>query len=332
MRTSTIRPAGPVVTGAAVVAALTLSACTTARADRTTPDPAPVTATASAPEAPPVTAQELALLAAAEDALVRECAADHGVHLPQPAAASGPERAADPADVRAFPFVVDSPGWAAEHGYGSDLDAEREGARTSDPTRTYLQSLPAGRRTAALDVLNGGPDDPALRAKLPVGTSIGRSATSCTSRAQDALYGDAAQWFQASAATGNLEPLWTGRVLADQRYADAVGPWSDCMSRRGHDVATPRDARQAAYGTPDESATASDEAACATTTGLAAVVADLTTEHESRVCQEFRADVESRRALEHAALGRAREITAELTPEQIAAGARTRGAPPCEES
>ncbi|MFD7022644.1 hypothetical protein [Promicromonospora sukumoe] len=321
--------AAPVVAGA-VATALALSTCTTActaRADRPVPEPAPVTATAAGPAAPPVTDQELTLLAAAEEALVRECAADRGVHLPRPAAAPGPTP-----DARTFPFVVDSPDWAAEHGYGSDLDARRERVRTSDPLRTYLESLPTGRRTAALDVLNGSPTDPALRATLPAGTSIGRSATSCTSRAQDALYGDAGEWFQVSAATANLEPLWTGQVLADRRWTEAVGPWSDCMTRHGHDVATPQDARQAAYGTPDEAATASDEAACAARTGLAATVADLAVAHESRACHEFRADVDRRRELERAALDRAREITAELTPEQIAAGARTRGAPPCEES
>ena len=49
-------------------------------------------------------------------------------------------------DDQQFPYVLTDIGWAARHGYGSDLERQAERLRQGDPNTVYLLSLTPQRR------------------------------------------------------------------------------------------------------------------------------------------------------------------------------------------
>ena len=241
------------------------------------------------------------LLERAESLLVRDCMRRRGFDVPAVAPTTLP-------DDRSFPYVVDDVRWARAHGYGSDIYAEVERVRQADPVLRYLQGLSTPQRRAALASVNGSPSDPSLEAELPSGAVVRRSATSCTSRAQQQLYGDVRAWYRVTKVTENLPPAWISRVLDDPRYAAAVREWSTCMRERGFPYASPTEARKGATGRPAETDTAVAEATCAGQTGLARIVDRLEARYAAAVRQRFRSDLETKDRLERAALPRARAL------------------------
>lgn len=249
-----------------------------------------------------VTGNDLETLRVAEQVLLRECMAEAGFEY---------RITPKEMEIPQFPYVVDDPAWAAEHGYGSDIDALVEHLREDDPNQRYFRGLPAERRAQALRAANGASPD-GLTAHGPDGITATRSASGCQSAAQRRLYGDLAAWFQATTVVSQLPQLRAERVLADPRYAAAVQPWSVCMGERSHPFPTPQAARAAAAGLDRsaEIALARAEAACADSSGLSAAAHRLDTEYGTALDQQYRSDIDTVRRLRLGALPRARDAAA----------------------
>jgi len=288
------------------LAAPALSACTAAP-----PPPTPGTTT---PEptvaARALTPAERQTLAKAEALLTRNCMEERGFtfhvveDLPQGVN-------------RLFPYVVDDESWAAEHGYGSDIQRERDTLAAQDPNQLYFRSLSAQRRKAAVAALNG-PRPTGLEARVPGMGTIRHSDQGCESEAQRSLYADLPKWYSAWKVTDALERSVPPAVARDKRFTAAVSRWSACMRTKGHAYRTPMEARQrfvrptGATGSGEsratEIATARAEARCAGTSGLAETARTLALAERARTESGHPTEFITRKTLEFRALNRARDI------------------------
>ncbi|WP_433543724.1 hypothetical protein ACQPZG_00440 (plasmid) [Streptomyces sp. CA-294286] len=281
-------------------AGLGLTACQPGGAAKTPP------ATASHATPPrAVTAQELDLLHRAKQLLLRDCMRAHGfVYLPVP-------REPVP-EARDFPYGIDDAAWAARHGLGSDIDRQRERIRRQDPNQVYFRALSPQRKAVALRVANG-PEPAGLTARTADGAVLTRSNQGCLAESDRALYGNLGRWFQAVSTADSLAELRRQRVLGDPAYTEAARDWSACMRKAGHAYADPVRLRAAVGRQPSlpkarEVALALAEARCATTSGLAAVAAELDREHAARLRQGREAEADAQRRLQLTALPRARSV------------------------
>lgn len=270
---------------------------------------APGTSGAMPPE---ITVAQERELERAEAVLTRRCLERHGFPVPPLAGESGAEPV--PGD-RDFPYVVDDPGWARRHGYGSDIAMLRSRASRSGADQEYFRSLTPSGQAALTAALNGnGPTDPGPTVRLPGGATVGHSNRGCTAAAQRQLYGDFDTWFRARAVVNSLDAVRRGRVLGDSRFGAAVERWARCMRREGHRYASPGAARAAFLDAPAprprrlEIRTATAEASCARRTGLAEVARDLDGRYDTAVRDQYRQAVMTQRRLAHAALRTARAV------------------------
>ncbi|MCO1576885.1 hypothetical protein M8C13_14090 [Crossiella sp. SN42] len=239
-----------------------------------------------------------AAVAQAQQLLIRECMRELGFEYRVSAPSTAPPR-------RDFPYALDDPAWAAEHGYGQAPEAQGE-----NPNQSYYAGQPRGRAEAALKALHG--DRPrALSVRAPDGALVTRGDNGCQAKSEGKLYGDLATWFTAETVVRELPSLRRARVLADPRFTEAAIPWADCMRAEGHRYATPAEAR-AALPLPAgaERKLAVAEAGCAVRTGLAAAAAALDLEHGDRLNREFQSEVDTERRLRANAVPRARAVLA----------------------
>ncbi|MCD7441365.1 hypothetical protein K4B79_24465 [Streptomyces lincolnensis] len=283
-----------------------LSACTAAA-----PPPSP---RGTGPEptaaARALTPAEREILAKAEALLTRDCMEERGFsyHVT--------EDLPDGVD-RLFPYVVDDEGWAAEHGYGSDIQRKRDSLAAKDPNQLYFRSLSAERREAAVDALNG-PEPKGLEARIPGMGTVRHSDQGCESEAQRSLYSDLRKWYSAWKVTDALERSIPPAVARNERFTTAVSRWSACMRAKGHSYSSPLEARQrfvrpaGATGSGEsratEIATARAEARCASTSGLARTARTLERTERARTESDHSTDFINRKTLESGALNRARDI------------------------
>jgi hypothetical protein len=250
-----------------------------------------------------LTPSETALLADAEQALIRECMLDQGFQLW--VSPTAPE-AAD----QLFPYGIDDVRWAQAHGYGTDVRQDR----ASDPNVRYVQGLSADRRAAYGRALNGdGPSAPGVTVTLPNGLVMGHSTTGCVATADTRLYGDYQAWFQAKSMTDYFDQARRQSVLADAAYVAAAAKWSACMRTAGFDYPTPRVAREKFLdaSTPEsralEISTATQDAHCTNETGLANTAHTLDDRYANTPSAQSYRDTE--RSLSLAALGTAKSLT-----------------------
>ncbi|MFL1897628.1 hypothetical protein ACJWDR_00755 [Streptomyces tauricus] len=283
------------------LAAPMLSACTAA-----SPPPSPRT---RAPEptvaARALTPAERQTLAKAEALLTRNCMQERGFSF------HVVEDLPDGVD-RLFPYVVDDEGWAAEHGYGSDIQRKRDTLAAKNPNQVYFRSLSAERRNAAVDALNG-PEPTGLEARVPGMGTIRHSDQGCESEAQRSLYSDLRKWYSAWKVTDALERSVPPAVARDGRFTAAVSRWSTCMRTKGHSYRSPLEARKrfvrpAGESRATEIATAMAEAQCAGTSGLAKTARTLARAERARTESAHSTEFINRKTLESGALTRARDI------------------------
>ncbi|WP_198541958.1 hypothetical protein [Parafrankia colletiae] len=259
----------------------------------------------------PLTEPEKELLHEAEQMLTRSCMEDHGFEM-----WSVPRRPL-PED-RDFPYVIDDIEWASQHGYGSDIDAERRRLRAADPNRQYFESLPPADQERALETLNGRQSAARLEVRTPDGVTMGRISDGCTSQAQQEIYGDLAAWFRATSVTDSLAALWRADVTGDGRFQSAVRRWSSCMKARGFDYLTPGGAREAflrppqSADRPQEVRTAVAEAECAHSTGMSTDLHRLEEQYRVQRTGQHQTDVDTRARLEREALPRAHAALADI--------------------
>lgn len=251
------------------------------------------------------TAVQAGLLGEAEQFLIRDCMYAAGFEY-WPTTDPGPT-----VDQR-FPYVIDDVAWARRHGYGSDLAARRQQARATDPNQRYVLTLRPDRRAAYATALDGaGPDGPGVLVTLPGGGIEGESTQGCVATAEQRLYGDFSAWFRASTVVSALPGVWRAQVVSDPAFIAATREWAACMRRHGYDYANPAAARAALTESGNrrtEVATATAEATCADTTGLAAVARRLDARDSATVRARYGAAVTARSRMRFAALPRARAI------------------------
>ncbi|MEU5525035.1 hypothetical protein ABZ759_31440 [Streptomyces sp. NPDC047860] len=242
----------------------------------------------------------------AEEVLTRACMASHGFKTwvvprrPLP-------------DDRDFPYVVDDLRWASRHGYGSDLSAQREKLRTSDPNRRYFAGLTSSEQKRALDALHGRKSARHITARDPAGMTVGRVDDGCTAQAQRELYGDLETWFRVTTVTDALAALRSRMTAGDAEFTKSVEDWSTCMRARGFPYATPQETRAAfnadrGISREREIRTAVTEARCAASTGLSRTAHRLDERYGKQLRQRYEEEVRTRLTLENEALARARTI------------------------
>ncbi|MFE3252193.1 hypothetical protein [Streptomyces sp. NPDC059209] len=223
------------------------------------------------------------------------------------------------AESREFPYGIDDVRWAGSHGYGTDIGRRIARAKEQDPNQRYFRSLPAERRRAALLAANG-PRPRGLTARTPGGAVLTRSDEGCGTASQDALYGDAAAWFQARASVDEMDAVRVRRTLEDPAYRRALGPWSTCMRAAGHPYTSPAKARVAMTSSPgtvsaeDEREAATAEAGCMRDSGLAGVAERLDARHDRLLRLAYGDAVTTAADLRAEALPRARRIAGEARP------------------
>ncbi|MGW3423870.1 hypothetical protein [Streptomyces phaeochromogenes] len=288
------------------LAAPALSACTAAPPPPSprTPVPEPTVAARA------LTPAERQTLAKAEALLTRDCMEKRGFSF------HVVEDLPDGVN-RLFPHVVDDEGWAAEHGYGSDIQRKRDTLAAKNPNQLYFRSLSAERRDAAVDVLNG-PEPTGLEAQVPGMGTVRHSDQGCESEAQRSLYSDLRKWYGAWKVTDALERSVAPAVARDERFTAAVSRWSTCMRTKGHSYSSPMEARQwfvrlaGATGSGESRATeiasARAEAQCAGTSGLAKTARTLTRAERAKTESDHSTEFINRKTLESGALNRARDI------------------------
>lgn len=254
------------------------------------------------------TSREKSLLFTADQILLRDCMARHGfVYLPV--------KENPVPDAREFPYVIDDVAWARQHGYGSDIQRALAEVRATDPNQRYFSGLPSGRRAAALKAANGERME-GVTARAPDGVVAQRSSGGCQSEADRTLYGNLQEWFQAKFTEDSLTGMRQSDVNGDPRFAEAVKPWAACMRKAGHPYPSP--ARLRAQLPPpehplprtEEVRIAVAEARCAISSGLARTADELDRQYADKLRRQHRTAVGTRLRLQHAALPRARAVTA----------------------
>ncbi|WP_407565634.1 hypothetical protein [Streptomyces sp. 184] len=257
------------------------------------------------------TLRERALLDRAEETLVDRCMDRNGFEY-HPA----PQATAD--ELRVFPYVVDDPAWAREHGYGGALDRAAVRERKDNPNAAYVRTLPPDRRRAYGTTLYGD-GGKAIEVTVPTGLDVRRSRTGCLSEAQGTLYGDLREWFRVDNVASNL-PDHGAELRRAPDYRAAAGKWSACMTDRGHPYDSPDDVRRklpalTKGASPDEAHAvevrlATAEAECARRTPLAATVDRLARELARPDRERYAAEIEGRDRMRLVALeqARAREL------------------------
>ncbi len=253
-----------------------------------------------------LTGTEQDLLHSAEQILLRDCMRDKGfVYQPVP-------RQPVP-DARTFPYVVDDLEWARQHGYGSDIERQRENVRNNDVNQRYFQGLPENRRASAIAAANGNRPQ-GLTARTPDGTAITRSPQGCQSQAQRKLYQNLESWFQARVTMDSLPSLRGEEVTADPEYKKAARAWAACMRTAGHDFKDPA-ALRAALPPPkrplsrsEEVALATSEVNCGQSSGLAATSRRLDRKYGAELTKRYRSDANAWLRFRLVALPRARSV------------------------
>ncbi|NEY31008.1 hypothetical protein GTU99_02100 [Streptomyces sp. PRKS01-65] len=239
------------------------------------------------------------LLKRAEATLAQRCLEERKV-APAPLAAADGAGADGPAarasgSQRRFPYGIDDPAWAAEHGFGGAAEA---GGRTGDGTpRPAPQPRgEAARRQERLADALFGTGHRELSTRTATGLLVRANSDGCLARAQRLLYGDQARWFRATVAANNLEAAAHHRVTRDPAYRAVLARWADCVAPvyKAADPAELRDAWQRrARELPPRQATALQrryavaEARCVRSTGLAGTGARLEERHAAEVRAEY---------------------------------------------
>jgi hypothetical protein len=234
------------------------------------------------------------LLKRAEATLAQRCLQERKV-APAPLGAADGARAGGPAaraagSQRRFPYGIDDPAWAAEHGFGG---AEGAGSRTAgDGTPPPAPRGEAARLQERLADALFGTGRRELSTRTATGLLVSANSDGCLARAQRLLYGDQARWFRATVAANNLEAATHHRVTRDPAYRAVLARWAGCVAPvyKAADPAELRDAWQRrARDLPPRRATALQrryavaEARCVRSTGLAGTGARLEERHAAEV-------------------------------------------------
>jgi hypothetical protein len=254
-----------------------------------------------------VTEHETALLYKAEQLLTKKCMHQRGFEYWIVEENPVPE-------YREFPYVLDDVSWARRHGYGTDLERRMQELSSSHPNKQHVMRLPLQQRQAWLAAVNGRLSDEQLKATLPTGGVISRSARSCTSVAEQKLYGDVRTWYRVKEFTLSLKSLQRDGTVSDARFTAAVSRWALCLRDKGYKYLTPAEVRTELYSPGQRKSQAEwvrlavTEATCADRTGLAKIARELDRHYAQKLRDKYPAETLTKLRLELAAVPRARAV------------------------
>ncbi|MEU6081456.1 hypothetical protein [Streptomyces sp. NPDC047108] len=257
------------------------------------------------------------LLKSAESALVRRCLTERKI-TPPPAprpAANGTGQVGTAQDggsppQRRFPYGIDDPAWAAEHGFGSAAGTGAEARPTQQARQAPPQERRPGKKAMAaqrrLSDALFGTGRRELSTRTATGYVVRANSDGCLAEAQRELYGDQARWFRTEVAVNNLEAATHQRVIRDPAYRTALARWSRCIApvqkagdpgelrsawqRRASDL-EPRDA------TSLQQRYAVAEARCVRSTALARTGTELEKRHAADVREAYAGQIADHRRM-----------------------------------
>ncbi|KOU56823.1 hypothetical protein ADK57_41175 [Streptomyces sp. MMG1533] len=231
------------------------------------------------------------LLKSAESALVQRCLTEREVALPAAGSRGSTEKAAAPR--REFPYGIDDPAWAAEHGFGG-------AAETEQAQQQEQQTPQAGKRAAEqqqrLTDAMFGTGRRELSTRTATGLVVKANSDGCLAAAQRVLYGDQVRWFRTEVAVNNLGAAAHDRVTRDPAYRAALARWARCIApvHKAEDPAELRSAwqRRARDLDPRQATDlqrryAVAEARCVRSTDLADTGARLEKDHAADLRAEY---------------------------------------------
>ncbi|MDN0199893.1 hypothetical protein [Streptomyces sp. S.PNR 29] len=142
---------------------------------------------------------------------------------------------------RQFPYGIDDPAWAAEHGFGSAAwttgpdhgDGPRDAPRTRRTQQAQQAPQPgtqAAEQQQRLSDALFGTGRRELSTRTATGLVVKANSDGCLAEAQRVLYGDQARWFRAEVAVNNLEAAAHHRVTRDPAYRAALARWAHCVA------------------------------------------------------------------------------------------------------
>jgi hypothetical protein len=254
-----------------------------------------------------VTEQEAALLHKAEQLLIKQCMGQRGFKYWIVEENPVPE-------FREFPYVLDDVSWARRHGYGTDLERRMQELSSSHPNKQHVTRLPLQQRQAWLAAIHGQHSDEQLKATLPTGGVIRRSARSCISDAEQQLYGDVRTWYRVKKVTVSLKSLQRDSTVSDARFIAAVSRWALCLRDKGYRYLNPTEVRAELHNPEQRKSRAEwvqlavTEATCADRTGLAAIARQLDRHYAQKLRDEYPTETLTTLRLELAAVPSARAI------------------------
>ncbi|MCI3277993.1 hypothetical protein [Streptomyces cylindrosporus] len=163
------------------------------------------------------------LLKSAQNELVRRCLTDREVEAPAPVTTSAAPQPAG--GQRQFPYGIDDPAWAAEHGFGITAGSTGQGG----PATPKLDRKAAAEQQRLSDALFGtGRRE--LSTRTATGLLVKANSDGCLAQAQRVLYGDQAAWFRTDVTVNNLAAAAHQRVTRDPAYRAALADWSRCIA------------------------------------------------------------------------------------------------------
>ncbi|MEU6140713.1 hypothetical protein ABZ848_10180 [Streptomyces sp. NPDC047081] len=239
------------------------------------------------------------LLKSAQNELVRRCLTNRQV---EPLAPAATPAAPQPAGTqRQFPYGIDDPAWATEHGFGITAGSTGQ----SRPATQKLDKQAAAEQQRLSDALFGtGRRE--LSTRTATGLVVKANSDGCLAEAQRVLYGDQAAWFRSDVTVNNLAAAAHQRVTRDPAYRAALARWSRCVApvHKATDPAELRAAWQrAARGLDRRQATALQrryavaEARCVRRTDLAATGTRLEREHTAELRAQYADQLDDHRRL-----------------------------------
>jgi hypothetical protein len=260
------------------------------------------------------TAADRALLIDAQEVLIGRCMAERGFkYIVQ-------RSDVETLKERDFDYVIDDVTWVRRHGYGTLNPKTVEKVRAADPVKRYAEKLNSADFAAYQTALLGARPE-GLEVDLPNGHRRTMSDSSCIAKAEEGLYGDLELWFRTDRIVKNLPASYRDRVVADPRYRSATVRWAACMRAAKYTYRSPLQIREElpdlitkwspATARKSEVRLASAEAKCAVKTRLGAVAREVDREYRGPAHQQYQNYIDGRKAMQFAALERARRIVLE---------------------
>ncbi|MFD3618283.1 hypothetical protein ACFWWT_24175 [Streptomyces sp. NPDC058676] len=225
--------------------------------------------------------------------------------MPSVSVSAAPRGSAGQAPVpqRQFPYGIDDPAWAAEHGFGGAAGTRQAQQPAPQAPQPGKKAAEQQRRLADAMFGSGRRE---LSTRTATGLVVRANSDGCLAAAQRVLYGDQARWFRTEVAVNNLGAAAHDRVTRDPAYRAALNRWARCVApvQKAEDPAELRSTwqRRARDLDPRQAADlqkryAVAEARCVRSTDLAGTGARLEKHHAADLRGEYADLIDEHRQL-----------------------------------